>query len=192
MSKPKLVVLGFLKWQRMHGYQIGQIVESFGLPAWAGIRLPSVYKALQVLEAGHYIRGEQETEGNTPPRKVYHINEKGRALHARLVREYLTEPSLSGQDWWLVLSFAQGTISREELLTAIEARIKRMEDLRLRMRDSDCSQRAESGELPFVHSHIARLGKRHHNAELTTLREILKDIRAGGHDEFFANKGDAN
>lgn len=190
MSKPKLVVLGFLSWQQMYGYQIGQIVESFGLPAWAGIRLPSVYKALQDLESGHYIRGEQVVEGNNPPRKVFHINDKGRTLHTRLVREYITDPNTAPQDWWLVLSFAKNTMDQATLESAIEARLKKMAELKKHIHESACAQLTEKGELPFVHKHLTNLGKRHHEADLNTLRELLKDIRSGNHSDFFVDKGD--
>ncbi len=189
MSKPKLVVLGFLSRQKMYGYQIGQVVESFGLPVWAGIRLPSIYRALQDLEASHHIRGEQVTEGNNPPRKVFHINDKGKALHAELVRRYLADPATSSQDWWLVLSFAEGTMEQPMLEELIQSRLKAMAELKHKVQDSDCAQMAASGELPFIYTHIARLGHRHHEADAITLREILKDIRGGTHADFFIRKG---
>lgn len=189
MSMPKLVVLGFLSRQQMYGYQIGQIVENFGLPVWARIRLPSIYKALQELESSNYIRGEQEVEGNNPPRKVFHLNAKGRDLHARLVHEYITSPQTSPQDWWLVLSFAQGTMEQSTLEAVVETRIKNMTNLK-DIRAGGIAELIKKGELPFVYKHLANLGKRHHDVDICTLKELLKDIQSGLHSDFFVNKGD--
>lgn len=189
MSKPKLVVLGFLNRAPMYGYQIGQVVEEFGLPVWGGIRLPSIYKALQDLETSKHIHGEQVTEGNNPPRTVFHINEKGRKLHSELVRQNLSSPQTSSSDWWLTLSFAWKAVSKEVLEDSIRARIARLAHTKTSVEASSCQQQIVKGDLPFVHRHIMQLGLRHHRVELKTLKELLEDLLSGLNDDFFMNKG---
>ena len=190
LSKPKLVVLGFLMREPMYGYQIGHIVEQFGLPVWAGIKLPSIYKALQDLEAAGQIRGEQVTEGNNPPRTVFHIKGQGRKLHRQLVLLGLTTPQVSSQDWWLTLSFAGGSITRKELESAIHRRLERLQE-QLRASQSEfCQNLQASGRLPFVHKHILRLGERHHQVEAKNLKELLADVLAGGAADFYLGQGD--
>ncbi len=190
MSKPKMAVLAFLLRRPMHGYQIGHEAEKFGLPVWASIKLPSIYKALQDLEASKHIHGEQISEGSAPPRTVYHINEKGKKLLIQLVRQNLANPKTAVNDWWLALSLSWKAVERTVLQQAIQARIDRLKVAESEVRKSQCQEMLKSGELPFVHSHIMRLGSRHHSVELKALKELLEDIEKSGHDDFFLTKGD--
>ncbi|HNT53027.1 MAG TPA: PadR family transcriptional regulator [Candidatus Syntrophosphaera sp.] len=192
ISKPKLVVLGFLIRAPMYGYQIGHIVEQFGLPIWAGIKLPSIYKALQDLESSRHIRGEQMTEGNNPPRTVFHINDEGRRLHRELVTRSLINPEIISQDWWLALSFAQGSLARAELEQAIHLRLQRLKHSERAAKENLCQNMLDSGQLPFVHRHIMRLGQRHHQAEEKTLKELLSEVLAGADTSFYLNIGEPN
>ncbi|HOY85556.1 MAG: PadR family transcriptional regulator [Candidatus Cloacimonetes bacterium] len=189
MSKPKLVVLGFLHRAPMYGYQIGHVTESFGLPVWAGIKLPSIYKALQDLDASQHIRGEQITEGNNPPRTVFHINAKGRKFLAEMVRQNLSSASVNSQDWWLTLSFAWQTVSREFLAEAIQNRLAKLKNKMMRAQDSVYQELPEVGQLPFTHNHILNLGLRHHRVEMQTLKELLDDVLTNDHHDFFTDKG---
>ncbi|MBW6514428.1 MAG: PadR family transcriptional regulator [Candidatus Syntrophosphaera sp.] len=192
MSKPKLVVLGFLSRLPMYGYQIGHVVEEFDFPAWAGIRLPSIYKALQDLEASKHIRGEQVNEGNNPPRTVFHINAKGRELHSELVREYLSSPKIRNEDWWLALSFAWKAVDKGFLADSIKARIQRLEEANNKVRSGICSELISKAQLPFVHEHILRLGLKHHRAEIRALKELLADVISGQNEDFFSDTGENN
>jgi DNA-binding PadR family transcriptional regulator len=190
MSKPKLVVLGFLNRAPMHGYQIGQTAEKFGLPAWAGIKLPSIYKALQDLEASRHIRGEQVTEGNNPPRTVFHLNPTGKKLLSELILQNLTSETTNSQDWWLALSFTWKTLTRKQLEEAITLRLERMSRMNAQIEASLCRKLQDTGEIPFVHGHIMQLGVNHHKVELVTLRELLDDVRSDNHEDYYIKQGD--
>lgn len=192
MSKPKMVVLGFLHHQPMYGYQIGHIAEEFGLPVWASIKLPSIYKALQELEKSGHIRGEQVTEGNTPPRTVFHINDKGRKFLFQLVQHSLSSPRTLSQDWWLAVSMSWRAVCRDDFERAIRERLGRIRAKGKEIQDSHCQRQVKLNELPFVHNHLMLMGMRHHNVELKSLKELLDDVQSGGHDEYFLpaeNKG---
>lgn len=185
MSKPKMVVLGFLHHQPMYGYQIGHIAEEFGLPVWASIKLPSIYKALQELEKSGHIRGEQVTEGNTPPRTVFYINDKGRKLLFQLVQNNLASPGTPSQDWWLAVSMSWKAVSRGDFESAVSSRLERIRAKGKIVQDSHCQQMDSAEELPFVHHHLWELGMRHHNVEQKSLKELLEDVQSGGHDGYF-------
>ncbi|MBP7205942.1 MAG: PadR family transcriptional regulator [Candidatus Cloacimonetes bacterium] len=189
MSKPKLVVLGFLNRAPMYGYQIGHVTEKFGLPVWAGIKLPSIYKALQDLDASQHIEGEQVTEGNNPPRTVFHINARGRKFLAEMVRQNLISAKISSQDWWLTLSFAWQSVTREFLAAAIQTRLESLKRSKTQADRSGCQDLLVEGGLPFVHSHILNLGLRHHRVEQKTLRELLADVQGRADNDFFIPKG---
>ncbi len=185
MSKPKLVVLGFLNRAPMYGYQIGHVTESFGLPIWAGIKLPSIYKALQELDASQHIHGEQVTEGNNPPRTVFHINAKGRKFLAEMVRQNLGSAKTNSQDWWLTLSFAWQSVTREFLAEAIQTRLANLKSKKMRAQDSNYQELFKDISLPFVHNHILNLGLRHHRVEQQTLKELLSDVLEDSSHDFF-------
>lgn len=189
MSKPKLVVLGFLNRASMYGYQIGHVTEEFGLPVWARIKLPSIYKALQDLDASRHIEGKQVTEGNNPPRTVFHINAKGRKYLGEMVRQNLGSARINSQDWWLTLSFAWQMVSREFLAAAIQTRLDSLKRSKTKADKSTCQNLLAEGSLPFVHRHILNLGLRHHRVEQKTLRELLADVQSGADNDFFIPKG---
>jgi len=190
MSKPKMVVLGFLRGLPMHGYQIGHVVEKLDIPSWSGIRLPSIYKALQDLESTKHIRGEQVTEGNNPPRTVFHINDKGRELHSELVRKFLSSADTANQDWWLALSFAGEAVSAEFLEKAIENRIQSLNESNHRIQTGICQQMLDRDELPFVIRHILQLERKYHRAEIKTLKDLLVDVHSPEHRGFFQAEGE--
>lgn len=191
MSKPQVVVLGFLKRQPMYGYQIGQIVEDMKMPIWAGIKLPSIYKALQSLEEKGFIRGEQVTEGNNPPRTVFHITDDGRKQLRKMVKDSLMDPRMMPQEWWLVLSFTWGAISREDLSQAIELRLERLKNVKDKKKQEMCQKLIDKGELPCIMRHIMGLGRRQHEMEIETLSQLYKDIQSEEFDKFFEDKGES-
>lgn len=192
MSKPKLVVLGFLTKAPMYGYQIGQIVEELGFPAWAEIRLPSIYKALQDLEASEHITSEQVVSGNNPPRKVFSLTPKGEMLRREFVRDYLVSEQTMSKDWWLTLSFADKAMGKEEMLKIVQNRLEILTERGTRMQHERCNRLLLSGEMPSVHKHLMRMGQGHHDLELRTLEELQTAILAGEHDDFFIVQGDIN
>jgi len=190
MSKPKMVVLAFLHREPMYGYQIGHVAEKFGLPVWASIKLPSIYKALQELEASRHIEGEQVMEGNTPPRTVFRINVKGKKLLQMMVRQSLASDKTCGNDWWLALSLSWKCLSREALIKTIRERIDRMRNLNMDEHNDMCGQQLQHGDLPFIYSYLWRIGRLHHEAELQVMRELLEDIENNEHEDYFLNEGE--
>lgn len=190
MSKAQMIVLGFLNHTPMHGYQIGQIVEQGEFPVWAGIKLPSVYKAMQSLEHSKHIRGEETREGNNPPRTVYHINPKGRSFLKQMLETSLGDAKLSDRDWWLALSFSHQCIDREAMVAFIDARLHKLKNKDREQRQNKCLEEAESGRIPFVHRHLINLAQRIQRAEIYSLNELRQDIIQNEHPEFFQPQGE--
>ncbi|MDZ4181289.1 MAG: PadR family transcriptional regulator [Candidatus Cloacimonadaceae bacterium] len=190
MSKAQMIVLGFLNHTPMHGYQIGLIVEQGEFPVWAGIKLPSVYKAMQSLEKSRHIRGEETREGNNPPRTVYHINLKGKILLTQMLNDYLADSRLSDRDWWLALSFSHQCIGKEALVAYIDTRVIKLRDKDRERRQSKCLEETASGRIPFVHKHLIGLARSIQRAEIKALKELRLDILQNEHPEFFQSQGE--
>ena len=86
----RLLVLGLLRMQDMHGYQIAEVIEThFGDSVH--IKKPTMYDTLKKLAAEGLVDSQEEQEGNRPPRTVYSITEAGDQEFMRLLKESVTE-----------------------------------------------------------------------------------------------------
>ena len=66
----RLLVLGLLRMQDMHGYQIAEVIDShFGDSVH--VKKPTMYDTLKKLEAESLVDSREEQEGSRPPRTVY-------------------------------------------------------------------------------------------------------------------------
>jgi PadR family transcriptional regulator, regulatory protein AphA len=91
-------LLGFLRQQPMHAYEIHQTLmrnEALGL-VWH-IKQSLVYVMLERLEAEGYISTSLEPQGSRPPRKILHLTPDGQATFA----QWLVTPVAHGRDFRL-------------------------------------------------------------------------------------------
>ena len=185
MSKAHMIVLGFLNEMPMYGYKIGQIVESKKFAVWSGIKLPSIYKAMQTLEQKGFIIGEQTVEGNNPPRMVYNINAEGRQYLGKLITGFLSSSDIGDRDFWLALSFAKNIITRKQLKKAIEARIILIKWHLESDFSCKCEEMIAEKKIPIIHRYLVKNGDRHFQAELITLQELMEQMNDHEYDDFF-------
>ncbi len=85
----KLLLLGLLRQQDMHGYQIFELLER-GLAACMDLKKPTAYYLLNKMAEEGWITEQQIQEGNRPPRHVYSLTEQGEREFQRLLRENLS------------------------------------------------------------------------------------------------------
>ena len=91
-------LLGFLRQQPMHAYEIHQTLlrnEALGL-VWH-LKQSLVYVMLERLEAEGYISTSLEPQGSRPPRKILQLTPDGQAAFA----EWLVAPVEHGRDFRL-------------------------------------------------------------------------------------------
>lgn len=94
----KLLLLGILRRQEMHGYQLYEYIDQ-GLAACTDLKKPTAYYLLNKMAQDGWISEETTQEGNRPLRKVYRLTEKGETEFQRLLRQNLagyTAPTFSG------------------------------------------------------------------------------------------------
>lgn len=84
-----LLLLGILRAQSQHGYQINEFIER-NLSRVTDMKKPTAYAILERLCRDGYVAVHTEQEGNRPPRKVYSITEKGERAFEELLRETLS------------------------------------------------------------------------------------------------------
>jgi DNA-binding PadR family transcriptional regulator len=100
----KLLLLGLLRSQKLHGYGLVEYLNSHETGG-AAIRKSNAYRLLRVLEDDGLIRSRTEREGNRPERHVYEVTAKGEALFRELLREQLAEDMTADQPGIAVLNF---------------------------------------------------------------------------------------
>ena len=91
-------LLGFLRQQPMHAYEIHQTLtraEALGL-VWR-MKQSLVYVMLERLEAEGFVTATLEPQGSRPPRKILHLTSDGRAAFGR----WLVAPVAHGRDFRL-------------------------------------------------------------------------------------------
>ena len=88
MDERELLLLGMLKAQSQHGYQINEFIER-NLSQVTDMKKATGYAVLDRLGRDGYVSVESDQVGNRPPRKVYSITPAGEARFLELVRANL-------------------------------------------------------------------------------------------------------
>jgi DNA-binding PadR family transcriptional regulator len=85
----KLLLLGLLRRQEMHGYQLNEFIDN-NLALCTDLKKPTAYYLLDQMAKDGWISAETVQEGNRPPRRVYQLTVKGEAAFQQLLREGLS------------------------------------------------------------------------------------------------------
>lgn len=86
----KLLLLGLLHRQQMHGYQLFEYIEG-ALAACTDLKKPTAYYWLAKMADEGLVTEETDQEGNRPPRRVYRLTSAGEAAYRSLLRQNLAE-----------------------------------------------------------------------------------------------------
>ena len=84
----QLLLLGVLRAQKMHGYQLNEFLERH-FDFITNLKAPTAYYLLDRLAADGYVRANQEQVGNRPQRRVYEITPQGENYFFELLRANL-------------------------------------------------------------------------------------------------------
>jgi DNA-binding PadR family transcriptional regulator len=84
----KLLLLGLLRRQEMHGYQLFEFIDR-DLAYCTDLKKPTAYYLLNKMAQDGWIEEEMIQDGNRPPRRVYRMAPAGEAAYQRLLRESL-------------------------------------------------------------------------------------------------------
>jgi PadR family transcriptional regulator, regulatory protein AphA len=108
-------LLGFLRQQPMHAYEIHQTLlraEALGL-VWH-LKQSLVYVMLERLEAEGYVTASLEPQGSRPPRKLLHLTASGH----KAFDHWLVAPVAHGRDFRLEFLAKLYFASQNDLATA--------------------------------------------------------------------------
>lgn len=85
----RLILLGVLRQQEMHGYQLLEFINNT-LTTCTDIKKPTAYYLLKKMHEEGLISQETVQAGNRPPRQVYTLTTKGEQAFQRMLRENLS------------------------------------------------------------------------------------------------------
>lgn len=163
----KLLLLGLLRRQEMHGYQLNEFIDH-NLALCTDLKKPTAYYLLDQMSRDGWISAETKQEGNRPQRRVYQLTEAGEAAFQRLLRENLAAYSPVNFPGDIGFAFLDWLTPVESLplLEAQKAQVTvRLAEIK--------SIPAHAGSLRLIFSHQVR----HLQAELEWLEYVLKEIK---------------
>jgi DNA-binding PadR family transcriptional regulator len=173
----RLVILGLLRDQPLHGYEIKHIIEEH-MGDWTSIAVGSIYFALGKLsEEGLIEMVATEKAGNRPSRSVYQITEAGRAEFLRILREVWREPERQYFSIDVGLAF-MNALPVEEIKGFLQSRVGQLEE---NQKYLDSHQQDQMGQpnVPASAAAIFEHSRAHAAAELAWTKELLEKMQWG-------------
>lgn len=177
MSTTRLVLLGLLRRQPLHGYELKHIIEEH-MGDWTSIAFGSIYFALGKLEEeGMILKVATEQQGNRPSRSVYQINDAGQDEFLRLLRETWTTSERQFFSLDVCIAFMDA-LPIEEIKGFLKGRITGLENVLAYMGIHEEEQMSRD-EVPTSAMMIFRHSRVHMDAELNWLRDLLERVEQG-------------
>ncbi len=169
----QLLLLGLLRNQEMHGYQINEFIDQ-QMAFCVDLKRSTAYYLLDKLCREGYVSEEVERAGNRPERRVYRITHAGEAYFQRLLRHNLAAytPPIYAEDIGVIF---QHHLAPEETARLLQVR-----------RDAIIAHRARlealRASLPADHQAVIEHHLVHVDAELGWLdRQIAAGAAQGPH-----------
>jgi DNA-binding PadR family transcriptional regulator len=184
----RLVLLGVLRNEPMHGYRIKQTLHEWHMDFWADVQGGSIYAGLKRLVSEGYVeRVGSSREGNRPLRTTYRITPSGREELRRLLRTFWTPPARFARPVDLALHFSL-ELSPEEIEPLLEERLRALENQSLIFRPEfvpEFDEPRRQARVSDLYDHERRLLA----AEREWCEHVLERLRAGAyHDAPKASK----
>lgn len=163
----KLLLLGLIRAQEMHGYQINEFIDAH-LGTSIQLKKPTVYKLLGVMVEDGWITFREEQEGNYPTRRVYKLTSEGEVVFQQLLRRSLAvyRPASYLANIGIVFLDA---LPKEEAVTLLRRQRKEMAKLVTNLQSDEQHQ---GGFQLMVSYHVSHL-----NAELQWLDEVIDHLQ---------------
>ncbi len=165
----QLLLLGLLRQQDMHGYQLYEFIEQ-DLSACTDLKKSTAYYLLNKMAANGWITEEQVQDGNRPPRRVYSLTPAGEAAFQRILRANMSEfyPAYFPGD--IGLAFVDD-IPVEEAINLLQERRKKLVKALRQVQAAPVHQ----GSLQWTINHQLH----HLQAEVAWLDEMLLNLQEG-------------
>jgi DNA-binding PadR family transcriptional regulator len=164
----KLLLLGLLRSDEMHGYQLNEFIDSH-FDTIVSLKKPTAYRLLDNMTDDGWVTHREERDGNRPPRRVFTITPDGEAAFQRLLRESLVDyqPIVSPGNIGLLFLHV---ISPEEAVELLQKRREKVESV-LKITHAHEIDKEQ-------HSFLLLHQTRHLTTELEWLAEVIAHFKA--------------
>jgi DNA-binding PadR family transcriptional regulator len=162
----QLILLGILQKEKMHGYQLNEVVMH-AMGSYTDLKKATVYYTLEKLEKGGYVQHKVEREGKRPERYVYQITKRGRSYFLDLLRKHLKSFTRAYYADDVAISFMD-QLSTDEVRHLLAEKREKIQTKLQQFREHP--EYGKNWRYVFSHN-IAHL-----EVDLSWISEILKDI----------------
>ncbi|MBX2999179.1 MAG: PadR family transcriptional regulator [Caldilineaceae bacterium] len=144
LNDRKLLLLGLLRVEEMHGYQLNQFLEEH-LDFLTSLKPSTAYYTLEKLAERGLVNTRTEQVGNRPQRQIYEITAAGEAEYQRLLRRNLAQylPAESADDLGVAFIADLPTDEAIDLLgrkrQAAQTRLARLQTVADQMNNEDAT-----------------------------------------------------
>jgi len=128
MTNSEITILGILKEQPVHAYQLEQLLKDKKLKNKVDLAFSSIYSVLKKLEKKDFVKSVVERIPKHADKRIYHITEHGEQELVDSLKQALTKPETRKSSFELCLHFSN-LIPNSELkviLKMYEAELTRM------------------------------------------------------------------
>ncbi|MBN1659098.1 MAG: PadR family transcriptional regulator [Anaerolineae bacterium] len=173
----RLVILGLLREQPLHGYELKQIIEEH-MGDWTNIAFGSIYFALRKLEEEGFVEQiATEQEGRRPSRTVYRITDAGREEFLCLLREVWGEVERHYYAIDVGLAFMDA-LDPAEIESFLRARVAQLRGVVEHLEEHRAEQLSQEG-VPPAAAAVFDHSLAHFRAELAWTRDLQAKIEQG-------------
>lgn len=175
----RLVILGTLRRQALHGYEIKHIIEEH-MGDWTSIAFGSIYFALGKLAEEEFIEKiATEQKGSRPSRSIYQITDAGRQEFLRLLRQVWQEVERQYFSIDIALSFIDA-LSIQEATGYLRGRAAQLEAI-LQHLDAHQAEQLANEHVPRLAAAVFDHSRLHFQAELSWTQDLLEKIETGAY-----------
>ncbi len=173
----RLVILGILRRQPLHGYEIKQIIEE-EMGDWTAIAFGSIYFALDKLaEEGLIKKVATKQEGHRPSRSVFEITAAGQAEFVRLLREVWQNVERPYYAIDIGIGFMEA-LPLKEIKGYLRQRVAHLE-ASLDYLNAHQQEQMARPEVPPIAAVVFEHSRTHAEAELAWTRTLLAKVERG-------------
>jgi PadR family transcriptional regulator, regulatory protein AphA len=178
----KYVLLGFLNYRSITGYELKQIINRSTSHFWHA-ELSQIYVTLKALENEGFVTSKIQLQTERPDRRVYTITRAGRAALAEWLAQPITELGTK-KEWLLLKLFFSAQLDKDVLLTQL--RVQRdLHQQRQQLIQTEMAVEIQhwAAEYPplakdaLLWEATRRLGERHEEAYMRWLDETIAMVQ---------------
>lgn len=160
----QLLLLGLLRSQEMHGYQLNEYIDQ-QMAFCVDLKRSTAYYLLDKLCRDGYVTEEAEREGNRPERRVYRITPAGERRFQELLRENLASytPPMYAEDIGVIF---QQHLPADEVRALLHRRLTLMQAHRAQLA-------ALGAAMPANHRAIVEHHRLHLDAEIAWTETLI-------------------